>query len=176
MQTATPVLSLVPPETHALAYLAKWGLRAVFLLGVMVALASQATAAPVVFEASGKFSNGSPLSGTVTIDTATGKVLSADLSAMANSVELLVFDRVISVSHWHDGATAMTTIAIGEATNDDEYLYLVVKESTLVGYTGSHLVPGGIPAEDEGGSCIAVRDYLGYKYLLYLDPGSLEPN
>jgi len=69
----------------------------------MVALASQATAAPVVFEASGKFSNGSPLSGTVTIDTATGKVLSADLTAKYGSVELLVFDRGISVSHWHDG-------------------------------------------------------------------------
>jgi len=175
MQSATPVLSLVRPETRVLAYLAKWTLRVVFLLGVMVALASQATAAPVVFEASGKFSNGSPLSGTVTIDTATGKVLAADLSAMYGS-ELLVFDRGIFVSHWHEGATAMTTIAIGEATNDDEYLYLEVKESTLVGYTGSPLVPGGIPAEDGGGSCIAVRNYFGYHNLLYLNPGSLEPN
>jgi len=68
----------------------------------------------------------------------------------------------------------MTTIAIGEATNDDEYLYLVVKESTLVGYTGSHLVPGGIPNLE--GSCIVVRNYFGYTYLLYLNPGSLEPN
>ena len=52
MQTATPVPALVPPETRRLAYLAKWALRVVFLLGVMVALASQATAAPVVFEVS----------------------------------------------------------------------------------------------------------------------------
>ena len=53
MQTATPISVLVPPETRVLAYLARRALRAVFLLGVMLALASQATAAPVVFEVSG---------------------------------------------------------------------------------------------------------------------------
>ena len=97
MQTATPVPALVPRETHALAYLAKWSLRVVLLLGVMVALASQATAAPVVFEASGEFNDGCRLSGTVTIDTATGKVLSADLSVAFGSVERYVFDGSVSV-------------------------------------------------------------------------------
>src|SRR5579863_4472981 len=104
MRTATLTPSLVRPKTRRLAHLAKWALRAALLVGVMVALARQAAAAPVVFEALGRFSNGSPLSGTITIDTATGKVLSADLSAMYGS-ELLVFDRGIFVSHWHEGAT-----------------------------------------------------------------------
>ena len=93
MQTATPVPALVPPETRRLAYLPNWALRAVFLLGVMVALASQATAAPVVFEVSAQSSELWAVSGTVTIDTATGKVLSADLTAEDGS-STVIFDTV----------------------------------------------------------------------------------
>jgi len=179
MQTATPGLSLVRPETRVLAYLAKWGLRAVFLLGVMVALASQATAAPVVFEASGKFygGGGAVLSGTLTIDTATGKVLSADLSVTANSVVLYVFDRNISISVTHRYEGNLTSIVIREATTDDfPQLCLVVKESTLVGYKGSPLVSDLLPAEDGSGSCILLGIGIDYIDVLPLSSGSLEPN
>jgi hypothetical protein len=83
MQTATPIPVVFPRETHVLLYLAKWALRAVFLLGVTLTLASRAAAAPVVFQVSGGNPDESGLivSGTVTMDTATGKVLSADVTA-----------------------------------------------------------------------------------------------
>ena len=82
MQTATPIFVLVPSETHVLKCLANWAVRAVFLFGVILALASQATAAPVVFAVSGgnPDESGMVMYGTLTIDTATGKVLSADVT------------------------------------------------------------------------------------------------
>jgi hypothetical protein len=84
MRKANRVPSLVLRETHVLAYVAKWTLRVVFLLAASLALARHASAAPVVFEASGNFPwspvGPSELSGTITIDPTLGSVLSADLT------------------------------------------------------------------------------------------------
>jgi len=152
MQTATPVPALVPRETHALAYLAKWSLRVVLLLGAMVALASQATAAPVVFDVSalGELWD---VSGTVTIDTATGKVLSADLTA-EDGISTVIFDTV------YYGTVTQITARPGYPVWTRMYfeagpcsLFLTVPEATLVGYKGSSLA---LATEAHGGytSCI----------------------
>ena len=178
MQTATPVPALVPRETHALAYLAKWSLRVVLLLGVMVALASQATAAPVVFEASGEFNDGCRLSGTVTIDTATGKVLSADLTAEDGS-STVIFDTV------YYGTVTQITARPGypvwtrmwfeaEFPGPGPYaLSLTVPEATLVGYKGSSLAQA---IEAHGGytSCIEIGANP-YSFGEIPLTGSLEP-
>ncbi len=175
MQTATPVPSLVRPETHGLAYLAKWTLRAVLQLGVMVALASRATAAPVVFDVSAQSSEGWTVSGTVTIDTAAGKVLSADLTAKDGS-STFIFDVA-------EGATPITTRRGGPVWTrmwfEVEFpgygspaLVLTVPEATLVGYKGSSLVAVAIP----GGytSCIEIdANFYGSIEIPLI--GSLEP-
>jgi len=162
MQKATPVPFLVPPETHGWAYLAKWTLRVVFLLGVSLALAGQATAAPVVFEASGEVENGWAMSGTMTIDTATGNVLSADVSVTQGSVVKYVFDDAVSVRH----SGGWTSIEIGT----DSFLpilQLTVETSTLVGYKGSL-----ISLKD---SYILLSAGSHYLNELPLISGSLEP-
>jgi hypothetical protein len=156
--------------------LAKWTLRAVFLLGAMVALASQATAAPVVFDVSAQSSEGWTVSGTVTIDTATGKVLSADLTAKDGS-STVIFDDV-----YYGTVTQITarrgypvwTRMFFEDESGHYSLFLTVPEATLVGFKGSSLAQA---IETGGGytSCIEIGDgyYSSTDIPLY---GSLEPN
>src|SRR5580698_4951896 len=178
MQTATPVPALVPPETRRLAYLPNWALRAVFLLGVMVALASQATAAPVVFEVSAQSSELWAVSWTVMIDTATGKVLSADLTAEDGS-STVIFDTV------YYGTVTQITARPGypvwtrmwfeaEFPGPGPYaLSLTVPEATLVGYKGSSLAQA---IEAHGGytSCIEIGANP-YSFGEIPLTGSLEP-
>ncbi len=164
MQKTTPVSRLVLHETRRLAYLAKWALRAV-LLGVMAALATQATAASVVFEASGLFNDGRRLSGTVTIDTATGKVLSADLSVTFGSVEMYVFDGSVSVRR--SNGAPYTQIEFGPGIREGyAELFITLPETSLVGYDGSELYPQTL--ENSGA-------YFG-DYFVPLSYCSLEPN
>jgi hypothetical protein len=177
MQTATPVPALVPRETHTLAYLAKWSLRVVLLLGAMVALASQATAAPVVFDVSAQSGEGWAVSGTVTIDTATGKVLSADLTAKDGS-STVIFDTVYygTVTHsTRPGEPVWTKMFFeAEAEAGIYSLLLTVPEATLVGYKGSLLYSGPLPGL---GSYLQLP-YSGNPLGTVESPlyGSLEPN
>jgi len=145
MQMTTPVSCLVLHETLPLARLAKWSLRAVLLLGAMVALASRATAAPVVFDVSAQSDESWAVSGTITIDTATGKVLSADLAATINSQTRYIFDVVGGVSQIGHGKNPAVWTEMSFFESDPfsfTALYLTVPEATLVGYKGSALVPG----------------------------------
>jgi hypothetical protein len=179
MQTATPVPALVPRETHTLAYLAKWSLRVVLLLGAMVALASQATAAPVVFDVSAQSGEGWAVSGTVTIDTATGKVLFADLTA-EDGISRVIFDTV-----YYGTVTQITarrgypvwTRMFFEDESGHYSLFLTVPEATLVGFKGSSLAQA---IETGGGytSCIEyggdILNVVGVPSEIPLT-GSLEP-
>ena len=136
MRQATPKLSLVLLQSRVVGHLSKWTLRVLFLLGVLLSLAAQATAAPVVFEASGEFENGWELSGTVTIDTATGKVLSADLSVTGFDVNL-VFDKVAHVLDSYRGPVTGIGITGGPIVPS---LGITVPGKSLVGYTGSSIL------------------------------------
>jgi len=144
-----------------------------FLLFVMVALASQAKAAPVVFEASAESDDGWALSGTVTIDTATGKVLSADLSA-SDGFTGFGFDVVEKVQQISAARGAvLTEMSFGEGQFSQATLFLTVPEPTLVGYKGSRLIEAG--AAPVGGSRIVfggTNPYATADIALY---GSLEP-
>jgi hypothetical protein len=172
MRKATPVPALVVPETPLLAYLAKWSLRVMLLLGVMVALASQATAAPVVFDVSAKSDEGWIVSGTVTIDTATGKVLSADLTGKDGS-STVIFDFVPYVTQFSNrpGAPVWTKMSFRDESARN-FLFLTVPVATLVGYKGSGLVESLVP----GGYASAIEINDGY-YSSTDVPlfGSLEP-
>jgi hypothetical protein len=177
MQTPTPVHALVVSETR-FAYLTRWSLRVVLLLGVMVALASQATAAPVVFEVSAQSSELWAVSGTVTIDTATGKVLSADLTAKDGS-STVIFDTV-----YYGTVTQITarrgypvwTRMFFEDESGHYSLFLTVPEAMLVGYKGSSLAQ----AIETGGGYTSMLEYgddLNVYGALFEIPlfGSVEP-
>jgi hypothetical protein len=172
VQKTTPVSRLVLRETRPLAHLAKWTLRVVLLLGAMVAVASQATAAPVVFDVSAQSSEGWTVSGTVTIDTATGKVLSADLTAKDGS-STVIFDDVYYGTVTQIAARRGGPVWTRMFFETGRYsLFLTVPDATLVGYKGSSLVLATIPGGDT--SCIEISDlYSTTDIPLY---GSLEPN
>jgi hypothetical protein len=178
MQTVTRVPALVVPETRCLAYLANWSLRVVLLLGVMVALASQATAAPVVFDVSAQSSEGWAVSGTITIDTATGKVLSADLTAKDGS-STVIFDTVdygtVTQITARRGYPVWTRMLFADES-EHYFLFLTVPEATLVGYKGSSLAQ----AIETGGGYTSMLEYgddLNLYGGLFEIPlsGSLEP-
>ncbi|HXY34332.1 MAG TPA: hypothetical protein VEI07_08900 [Planctomycetaceae bacterium] len=169
MPTATPLPSLVRPGTRRLAHLAQWSLRVVFLLVVIVAVASQATAAPVVFDASGEFEDGYELSGTITIDTATGDVLAADLQVEWGT-ETISFTDLYKISHSPapKGSTNTSMLFVAFPLE----LQLTVHASTLVGYAGGPLLCD--PGSDDSPSSLISLD--GYATRVYsLDEGSLEP-
>jgi len=190
MQTTTPVSRPFLHKTRPLAYLAKWALRAVFVLGVLLALASQATAAPVVFTVLGEFNNGSgyALSGTITIDTATGKVVAVDLAAKYGGALYATFT---SLPYGVNSNTkyGYTTI-YWELTNPPlpapgafASLMLVIPASTLVGYAG-----GPLPADTKANKrnpppavsllAVPIYDYAEREWIINyaeLESGSLEP-
>jgi hypothetical protein len=186
MQTATPLPFLVPPETRRSACLAQWSLRVVFLLGVVVALASQAAAAPVVFDATASF-EGASLSGTVTIDTATGEVVSADLevvipSPIVGQPESVVFDGLTATTFAKEQCVELT----GRVESEDgpAELVLLVPQASLVGYAGSPLARGISFSGKTGAglaSCFIQYEDTGglyggvYEYEYPLETGSLEP-
>jgi hypothetical protein len=171
MRKATPVPSLVLPETHVLAYLTKWTLRVVFLLGVSLALAGQAAAAPEVFTVWGAFSSGD-LSGTVTIDTATGNLLSADLIIMAGGMEgKFVFTDLVQISHTSE-ATAISFTGYNSALKSAASMRLTLQVSTLKGYNGGK-IEGGTASRDASDWYSYSEGFLGSPY--QLETGFLEP-
>jgi hypothetical protein len=168
MRQAAPEPSLVLLQATVVGQLSKWALRGLFLLGVQLYLVSHAAAAPVVFTASGEFENGWELSGTVTIDTASGKVLSADLSVTEGSVVKYTFDKDVTVPRFSRGP--FTTIEISEGSSVPS-LGITVPEKSLVAYSGSSIL-----TYDYGYlSYIVLGEGLNYVDMLPLNFGSLEP-
>jgi len=99
-----------------------------------------ATAAPEVFTASGSFYDGSVLSGTVTIDTATGKVSSVDLIInQPNGKGKIVFNYVppYGTTTYTKYTTRMAFYG-GFAARTVE-LQLTLPVSTLVDYEGGKI-------------------------------------
>jgi hypothetical protein len=142
MRTATPVPALVRPETHYLAELTKWTLRVVLLLGLLLTLERQAAAAPEVFTASGSFDDGSELSGTITIDTDSGKVLSANVT-LATFYQGKIDLTASPYGTTHGYGKYTTTIIFDGGINGrivDSQLTLPV--STLIDFEGGKIESG----------------------------------
>jgi hypothetical protein len=141
----TSMVSLFRPERCCMAYMAKAVFRVVLVVGVMPALVSAAAAAPVVFTAKGEFSSPTtgevfPLSGTITIDTATGKVVSVDLEV--DGVSFTAIPNPVSNSARKETELSFVETVKGEDGSTDYELYIVIPVSTLVGYDGGELVEG----------------------------------
>jgi hypothetical protein len=185
MQPSTSNSVPVPPDSQVLPIPAKCmsALRAVFFLGVMLALASQATAAPVVFQVSGgnPDESGMVLYGTVTIDTATGKVLSADVTVAHvlydGGFTEYVLDQVEAVRQTTYVASrggpveVLTQISILTGY-DGPSLYLTL-EGSLVGYKGSPLFSSRIPLDFASYIEFPGTPYGWSEYPVF---GSVEPN
>jgi hypothetical protein len=143
MQTTRTAAIVSLPRMFSLPVPAKGVLRAALLLALSLALAGSATAADVVFTASGGFlgPDGTyPLSGTITINTATGKVVSVDLTASASGFSPLTFTSTLVTEEIGDDFIRVT---IREGADE---LSLTFPVATLVGYAGGPLVQNFGPA------------------------------
>jgi hypothetical protein len=139
MQRETHATCDIRLETHRGAHRLILALHVVFMLTLFLGLTRQATAAPEKFSASGSFEDehGGQLSGTLTIDTATGKLVSADLviTEVEEKDKKIVFTNLTARSV--NGVTRITGIGTGFAD-----IQLTLPESTLVGYQGGQIEPG----------------------------------
>jgi hypothetical protein len=113
------------------------------------------------------------LYGTVTIDTATGKALSADLEI---KVPGIVFDKVVSthVIRFTQAGQSVQYVEIAiqgidKYLNEGAWLYLVIPSPSLVGYEGGPLVGRHLP---RGPFTYLVLDWVDPYYLYW---GTLEP-
>jgi len=157
-----------------------FGALALLAFGLCPAVAN---AAPVVFDVSAQSGEGWAVSGTVTIDTATGKVLSADLTLKDGS-STVIFDTVyygtvtqITTGRRGGGGPVWTRMFFADES-EHYFLFLTVPEATLVGYKGSSLAQaietgGGYTSMLEYSGDILNVDGLPFEIPLY---GSLEPN
>jgi hypothetical protein len=93
----------------------------------------QATAADVVFHVK----DSSDLTGTVTINTATGTVASANLEMYYGGSEVAYFDETPQIYHF-DGYVEIEVEGVWLAEEEPQFAYIVLRLSTksLVGYTG----------------------------------------
>ncbi len=139
MRNATLSTSLVRPELRDLLSPGRWILRVLLVVGVLIISARQVAAAPEVFTASGSFEDehGGQLSGTLTIDTATGKLLSADLII----TEVLEGNKQIVFTHLSAKSVKGETQIEGLGTGSDG-IQLTLRASTLVGYKGGPIQTG----------------------------------
>ncbi len=109
---------------------------------MLVAAECQVKAAPVEFSVMGEFIGGGDLEGTITIDTATGDVKSADLvvAESGNVVSFGEFGGTVKVVSGHVVITLDSDTG-SEYFGPDAVIQLVIPADTLVGYKGGRLVP-----------------------------------
>lgn len=104
---------------------------AVVVLATGAALPSQANS--ITFSAAGQMSGGGTLSGTVTIDTASGTVVSADLSVIVNQ-SFLFSTNVGGIPNYAN--SGLYVIAADDSHGGYPVALIGLPESTLVGYDG----------------------------------------
>jgi len=105
-------------------------------------------ASPVEFLASGTFENGQALSGEVTIDTATGKALSADLKVSGIPAD---FTLLVGQEIWPQSPNTpfMTELNFENGLSTDNFLTFLFQPDSLVNYAGGPLC-GTSPADCQG--------------------------
>jgi hypothetical protein len=157
-------------------------LLGIVALATLIAAECQASAAPVVFNVDCLFvypRGGDELflGGTITIDTATGEAVSADLDVgVAWNVSTSVVTGSVSTPKGRQKKVQNVEYfqieAVGLDISANEYVsvYLVFPTSSLVGYEGGPLVPE-VPGVNTPFTFIA----FGITEVFWLYDGTLEP-
>jgi hypothetical protein len=115
------------------------------VLALLVASQSQSTAATkssktVVFHATGEFESWYGLTGTVTIETTTGRVLSTNLAVVDAGGDIVAAFTGIGTSTNSAGDVEIALIA-GSFIDPTAGIVLVIASTSLKKYTGGSLVP-----------------------------------
>jgi len=155
-------------------------LRAVTVLSVLLALACQAKASPIVFDiVNGQLDDGASVTGTITINTTTGIATSADVSVGSPDNQVFTSANITTLetlNNYRDPYTNTyvdTLIYIHQGTLGNPYpdLGLLLPETSLIGVTTQiPLVVGAI----QGASTFEIS---GYPYVpeVFFSSGSLTP-
>jgi len=113
-------------------------LKFLTLVGLAAGATLPAVASPLIFNAAGKISGGGSLSGTVTIDPATGSLVSADLSLTL--IQTFVFSaNVGGIPNYAN--SGLFVIAADDSAGGYPVALLGVQETSLVGYDGGPISP-----------------------------------
>jgi hypothetical protein len=136
--------------------------RAAVLLCALLALTAQAKASPVLFGAKGTFTDGSMLSGTVTIDPVSGLATAEDLTISGGTsgyVSPLEFDATPPALNQQDNQGAGNVWLDSSDLSNTFQLRVDIPGPTLIGYAGGPLVVSSFPpdgtffsASGEGGA------------------------
>ena len=130
--------------------LAKSTFRTAVLLCAVLALVGQAKASPIVFDASGSFTDGSTLSGTLTIDPTSGVATAEDLSLTGGSagyVSPLTFVATPpALVQTNNAGASHVWLDSSDLTNTWQ-LRVDIPGPTLVGYAGGDLVVSSFPPD-----------------------------
>jgi hypothetical protein len=142
--------------------LAESTFRAAVLLCALLALAGRVQASPIVFHASGFFTDNSTLSGTITIDPTTGLATAEDLTISGGTsgyVSPLVFDATPPALMQLDNQGAGNVWLDSSDLSNTFQLRVDIPGPTLLGYAGGDLVVSSFPpdgtfftASGEGGA------------------------
>jgi hypothetical protein len=130
--------------------LAKSAVRAAVLLGALLAPVGYAKASPVLFDASGSFTDGSTLAGTITIDPTSGLATAEALTISGGTsgyVSPLTFDSTPPALAQANNQGAGHVWLDGSDLSNSWQLRVDIAQPTLVGYTGGNLVVSSFPPD-----------------------------
>jgi len=130
--------------------LANSAIRAAVLLGALLALVGHANASPVIFDASGTFTDSSTLSGTITIDPTTGLATAENLSISGGTsgyVSPLLFVATPPALMQTDNAGAGNVWLDSTDVSNSWQLRVDIPGPTLLGYGGGPLVISSFPPD-----------------------------
>jgi len=130
--------------------LANSAIRAAVLLGALLAVIGQAKASPVLFDASGSFTDGSTLSGTITIDPTSGLATAEDLTVSGGTsgyVSPLTFDLTPPALTQANNQGAGHVWLDGSDLSNSWQLQVDIAKPTLIGYAGGNLVVSSFPPD-----------------------------
>jgi len=128
--------------------LVKSTFRAAVLLGALLAFVGQGQASPVLFDASGSFTDGSTLSGTMTIDPTSGLATAEDLfvsggtSGYASPLEFKLTPPTQA-----DNQGAGHVWLDGSDLSNSWQLRVAIASPNLIAYAGGDLVVSSFPPD-----------------------------
>lgn len=132
------------------------------ILIVLIALSGTAFASPITFNASGTFTSGATLGGSIVIDTTLGTVVSADLTASApyNAV----YDNNEAANDMYYSSFGFYGLSIDpgyRARGGSNVLELDLPVQTLVSYGGGILLSQSSPLSTTGYSVVSSISFDG---------------
>jgi hypothetical protein len=146
-------------------------LKDFLIIAAILAVALPAAAANVTFDASGTLSDGSVLSGTLTIDTTAGDIVGSDLITTGPSS--FTFVNIVNQSYTQVPGNYNVGDRNSTSTEDFDFDLPDLGQTPLAGYDGGSICSASVSCVNGGGSNL--YDLVLNQGGAYLLSGSLSP-